>query len=222
MSTEVLLPVLAPTDTAGAGASGEREQLVRRARLLASGGLCWHFVEAAVAVGAGVLAGSVALVGFGADSLIEAAAGVVVLWLMAGERSESPRAERLAQQLVAASFVLLAGYIGLQAVRDLLLGHHAGTSWAGIGLAAVTLVTMPPLAAAKRRVGERLGSSAATSESRQTALCAYLSAGLLVGLLANALLGWWWADPVVALGIGAVALREAHEAWRGEVCDCCA
>jgi divalent metal cation (Fe/Co/Zn/Cd) transporter len=184
--------------------------------------LSWHFVEAAVAVGAGVFAGSVALIGFGVDSLIEAAAGVVVLWLMVGGRSESPRAERAAQQLIAASFVVLVGYVGVQAVRALALGHHAGTSWPGVGLAAVTLVTMPPLAAAKRRVGERLGSSAATSESRQTALCAYLSAGLLVGLLANALLGWWWADPVVALGIGAVALREAREAWRGEVCDCCA
>ena len=222
MSPEVLLPVLPPTATADAGASAEREQLIRRARLLASGGLCWHFVEAAVAVGAGVLASSVALVGFGADSLIEAAAGVVVLWLMAGGRSESPRAERAAQRLIAASFVLLAGYVGIQAVRELLLGHHAGTSWAGVGLAAVTLAAMPPLTAAKRRVGEQLGSSATTSESRQTALCAYLSAGLFVGLLANALLGWWWADPVVALGIGAVALREAHEAWRGEVCGCCA
>jgi divalent metal cation (Fe/Co/Zn/Cd) transporter len=224
VSPEVLLPVLPPAAaaTAAAGASAEREQLVRRARLLASGGLCWHFVEAAVAVVAGVLAGSVALVGFGADSLIEAAAGVIVLWLMAGGRSESPRAERLAQRLIAASFVVLAGYVGVQAFRDLLLSHHAGTSWAGVGLAAVTMVTMPPLATAKRRVAERLGSSATTSESRQTALCAYLSAGLLAGLLANTLLGWWWADSVVALGIGAVAVREAHEAWRGEVCDCCA
>jgi divalent metal cation (Fe/Co/Zn/Cd) transporter len=194
---------------------------VRRARLLAWLGLGWHFVEAAVAVGAGVVAGSVALVGFGADSLIEAGAGVVVLWLMAGGRSASARAERVAQQLIAASFVLLAGYVGVQAVRDLVLSHHPGASWVGVGLAVVTLATMPPLAAAKRRVGQQLGSSATTSESRQTMLCAYLSAGLLAGLLANALVGWWWADPLVALCIGAVALREARQAWRGEACDCC-
>jgi divalent metal cation (Fe/Co/Zn/Cd) transporter len=178
--------------------------------------------EAAVAIGAGAVAGSVALVGFGADSLIEAAAGLVVLWLMTGGRSASERAERRAQQLIAASFLLLAAYVGVEAVRDLLGGHHPGASWVGVGLAIVTLAAMPPLAAAKRRVGQRLGSSATASESRQTMLCAYLSAGLLAGLLANAVAGWWWADPIVALGIGAVALREARSAWRGESCDCCA
>jgi divalent metal cation (Fe/Co/Zn/Cd) transporter len=178
-------------------------------------------VEAFVAIAAGVVAGSVALIGFGADSLIEAAAGIVVLWLMAGSRSSSPRAERIAQQLIAASFVLLAAYVGIQATRDLVLGHHPDASWVGIGLAVVTLATMPALAAAKRRVGHQLNSSATMSESRQTMLCAYLSAGLLVGLLANAVAEWWWADPVVALGIGAVAVREARDAWRGEACDCC-
>jgi len=195
---------------------------VRRARLLAWFGLGWHAVEAAVAIAAGAVAGSVALVGFGADSLIEAAAGVVVLWLMTGDRASSQRAERRAQQLIAASFVLLAAYVGVEALRDLLGGHHPEPSWVGVGLAVVTLAVMPPLASAKRRVGERLGSSATASESRQTMLCASLSAGLLVGLLVHDLLGWWWADPVVALGIGAVALREAREAWRGEMCDCCA
>jgi divalent metal cation (Fe/Co/Zn/Cd) transporter len=200
----------------------EYERLVRRARLLAWMGLGWHVAEAAVAVVAGVAAGSVALVGFGADSLIEAAAGLVVLWLMTGARSASERAERRAQQLIAASFLLLATYVGVEAVRDLLGGHHPEVSWVGVGLAIVTLAAMPPLAAAKRRVGERLGSSATASESRQTLLCAYLSAGLLAGLLANAVAGWWWADPIVALGIGVVALREARGAWRGEACDCCA
>jgi divalent metal cation (Fe/Co/Zn/Cd) transporter len=200
----------------------EHERLVRRARRLAWAGLGWHVAEAAVAVAAGVVAGSVALVGFGADSLIEAAAGLVVLWLMTGGRSASDRAERRAQQLIAASFLLLAAYVGVEAVRDLLGGHHPQASWVGVGLAIVTLAVMPPLAGAKRRVGERLGSSATASESRQTMLCAYLSAGLLAGLLANAVAGWWWADPIVALGIGAVALREAREAWRGETCECCA
>jgi divalent metal cation (Fe/Co/Zn/Cd) transporter len=200
----------------------EHERLLRRARRLAWAGLGWHVAEAAVAAGAGIAAGSVALIGFGADSLIEAAAGLVVLWLMTGGRSASEHAERRAQQFIAASFVLLAAYVGVEAVRDLLGGDRPGVSWVGVGLAVVTLAAMPPLASAKRRVGERLGSSATASESRQTMLCAYLSAGLLVGLLANAVLGWWWADPLVALGIGAVALREARQAWRGESCDCCA
>lgn len=200
---------------------GERGRLVRRAQTLAWIGLAWHAVEAGVAIAAGVVAGSVALVGFGADSLIEAAAGIVVLWLMAGGRSSSPRAERVAQQLIAASFVILAAYVGVQATRDLVLGHHPDASWVGIGLSVVTLATMPVLAAAKRRVGHQLNSPATMSESRQTMICAYLSAGLLVGLLANAVAGWWWADPVVALGIGAVAVREARDAWRGETCDCC-
>jgi divalent metal cation (Fe/Co/Zn/Cd) transporter len=189
--------------------------------LLARVSLAWHFVEAGVAVGAGVIASSVALIGFGADSLIEAAAGLIVLWLMTGHRSESPTAERRAQQLIAASFVLLAVYVVAAAGRDFVGDHHPAVSWVGIGLAAVTLFTMPPLAAAKRRLGRVLDSSATTSESRQTMLCAYLSAGLLVGLSANAVAGWWWADPAVALAIGGVALREAREAWRGCSCDCC-
>ena len=212
-----VLPVAPAVRPAG------HERLVRRARRLAWVGLGWHVAEAAVAIGAGVVAGSVALVGFGADSLIEAAAGLVVCVVddrrPLGSREQ---AERRAQQLIAASFLLLAAYVGVEATRDLLGGHHPGASWVGVGLAIVTLAAMPPLAAAKHRVGERLGSSATASESRQTMLCAYLSAGLLAGLLANALAGWWWADPIVALGIGAVALREARTAWRGESCDCCA
>jgi divalent metal cation (Fe/Co/Zn/Cd) transporter len=196
--------------------------LVRRARFLAWLGLGWHVVEAAVAIGAGVVAGSVALVGFGVDSLIEAFAGVVVIWLMADSRAASPVAERRAQQLIAVSFAVLAAYIGVEAVRDLVAGHHPESSWVGIGLAAVTLATMPPLAHAKRRVAEQLGSSATASESRQTMLCAYLSAALLIGLLANAALGWWWADPLTALAIAGVAVREGRDAWRGESCSCCA
>ena len=196
--------------------------LVRRARALALLGLAWHLVEAAIAITAGVVAGSVALVGFGADSLIEAFAGIVVIWLMAESRAASPVAELRAQRLIAASFAVLAAYIGVEAVRDLVAGHHPESSWVGIGLAAVTLATMPPLAHAKRRVAEQLGSSATASESRQTMLCAYLSAALLVGLLANAALGWWWADPVTALVIAGVAVREGRDAWRGESCSCCA
>ena len=197
-------------------------RFVRRARLLAWVGLGWHLVEAAVAIAAGLAAGSVALIGFGADSLIEASAGIVILWLVGAGRSADPAAERDAQKLVAASFVCLAAYVFAEALRDLIGGHHPDGSWVGIGLSVVTLASMPPLAAAKRRVAEQLHSSAMASESRQTMLCAYLSAGLLAGLLANAALGWWWADPLVAVGIGAVALREARDAWSGESCGCCA
>jgi divalent metal cation (Fe/Co/Zn/Cd) transporter len=184
-------------------------------------GLAWHALEAAVAIAAGVVAGSIALVGFGADSVIEAGAGLVVLWLVTGERLSSHHAERRAQQLIAASFLLLAGYVTIESARDLLGGHHPSASWAGIGLCVVTLIAMPPLAAAKQRVGTALGSSATASESRHTMLCAYLSAALLVGLLSNAVAGWWWADPAVALLIGAVALREARDAWRDDSCGCC-
>jgi divalent metal cation (Fe/Co/Zn/Cd) transporter len=184
-------------------------------------GLGWHVLEAAVAVFAGVVAGSVALIGFGADSVIEAAAGLVVLRLLTGERVSSAYAERRAQQLIAVSFVLLAAYVTIESARDLLGGHHPSASWVGVGLSAVTLAAMPPLAAAKRRAATALGSSAAASESRQTMLCAYLSAALLTGLLANAIAGWWWADPTVALLIGAVAAHEAREAWRGNSCTCC-
>jgi divalent metal cation (Fe/Co/Zn/Cd) transporter len=136
--------------------------------------------------------------------------------------SASASAERRAQQLIAVSFAVLVGYIGVEALRDIVDGHHPDVSWVGIALSIVTLVTMPSLARAKRRVGDQLGSSATASESRQTMLCAYLSAALLVGLIANAALGWWWADPAVALVIAAVAGREARDAWRGDACSCCA
>src|SRR4051812_5785710 len=205
-----------------AAPAAPRQALVRRARGLAWLGLGWHVIEAAVAIAAGIAAASPALIGFGADSLIEAAAGVVVLWLMAGGRSAASASERRARQLIAASFALLAGYIAFEAVGDPVGGHQPDASWVGIGLSIVTLATMPPLAAAKRRVGEQLGSHATTSESRQTMLCAYLSAALLAGLLANAVAGWWWADPIAALVIAAVAVREARDAWRGDDCGCCA
>jgi divalent metal cation (Fe/Co/Zn/Cd) transporter len=213
------LPTLAVSRISLGGS--ERRALLGRARRLTHLGLAWHALEAAVAIGAGVVAGSIALVGFGADSVIEAGAGLVVLWLVTGGRSGTGRAERRAQQLVAASFVLLALYVTVESVRDLLGGHHPAVSWVGVGLSVVTLAAMPPLAAAKRRVGTALGSSATASESRQTMLCAYLSGALLVGLLANAIAGWWWADPVAALVIGAVALREARVASSGESCECC-
>jgi divalent metal cation (Fe/Co/Zn/Cd) transporter len=221
MRAEPRLPVLPMAPVPEAPVPAQRARFVHRARQLAWVGLGWHLIEAAVALAAGVAAGSVALIGFGADSLIEAAAGIVVLWLMASTRSSSATAERRAQQLIAASFLVLAAYIGIEAIRDLAGSHRPDASRVGIMLAVVTLATMPPLAAAKRRVGNQLGSSATTSESRQTMLCAYLSGALLIGLLANAALGWWWADPFVALAIAATATREARDSWRGNACACC-
>jgi divalent metal cation (Fe/Co/Zn/Cd) transporter len=199
----------------------ERQRLVRRARLLAWGGNVWHAVEFGIAVGAGIAAGSVALVGFGGDSLVEALAALIILWRFAERRSHSEHAERRAQQLIAASYALLVAYILVESIRTLLGGHHPGVSWVGVGLAAFTAPTMPLLALAKRRVGHRLGSAATVSEAAQNQLCAYLSIALLAGLLANALAGWWWADPVAALVIAGVAAREGIESWRGESCDCC-
>jgi divalent metal cation (Fe/Co/Zn/Cd) transporter len=216
MSTRSL-PMIQPASLR----SGQRARLERRARLLAWGGIAWHFIEFGIALVAGIAAGSIALIGFGADSLIEALAGFVVLWLFTGRRIGSPTAERTAQRLIAASFLILAVYIGVEALRSLIGGHEPDASWVGIGLAAFTAPTMPLLAIAKRRIGTQLHSSATVKEASQTQLCAYLSIALLVGLGANALFGWWWADPATGLVIAAVALREARESWRGDACDCC-
>ena len=199
----------------------ERARLLRRARMLAWAGIAWHVVEFAIALGAGLAAGSIALVGFGLDSAIEAAAGLVVVWLFATRRASSASAERRAQQLIAASFFVLAAYLGAEAAHSLVAGHEPGASWPGIALAAVTAPTMPLLARLKTRLGRQLGSQAAVSEGAQTMLCAYLSVALLLGLGANALLGWWWADPVTALAIAGVALREGLGSWRGEADACC-
>ncbi|HEX6121836.1 MAG TPA: cation transporter [Ktedonobacterales bacterium] len=206
------------TDAVQLEAPDERAGWIRRAQLLAGLGVGWHVIEAGVAVIAGLLAGSIALVGFGADSVVEALAGFIVLWRFAAARASSEEAERRAQRLIAVSFFLIAAYVGVEAMRHLLGGEIPRASWLGIGLAAVTTMTMPLLARAKARVGARLGSAATTSEGRQNVLCAYLSVALLVGLGANALLGWWWADPLAALAVVGVAIKEGWEAWRGDSC----
>jgi divalent metal cation (Fe/Co/Zn/Cd) transporter len=198
--------------------SPERERHERTARLLAWGGIAYHLVEFAIALGAGIAASSIALIGFGADSLIEALAGFVVLWLFTGARIGSDHAEWRAQQMVAASFFILAAYVGIESVRTLAGGHHPDASWLGIGLAAFTTMTMPLLARIKRRVGHQLGSAATVKEASQTQLCAYLSIALLIGLVLNAAAGLWWADPAAALFIAAVAVKEGRESWRGEGC----
>jgi divalent metal cation (Fe/Co/Zn/Cd) transporter len=160
-------------------------------------------------------------VAFGVDSLIEVFAGLVVIWLFTGRRPHSESAERRAQQLIAGSFFVLAAYVSVEAVRTIFGSDHPATSWVGIALAAFTAATMPLLAAAKRRVGNQLHSSATVKEGAQNLICAYLSVALLVGLGLNALVGWWWADPAAAFVIAAVAAREGVESWRGNTCDCC-
>ena len=198
-----------------------RARLQHRARRLAWAGNLWHVAEFAIAVGAGIGAGSIALVGFGIDSLIEVLAGSVVVWRFTGRRLHSEIAERQAQRVIAISFLLLAAYVTVESLRTLTGPEHPGTSWVGIALALVTAPTMPLLARAKRRVGLELGSDATVSEGMQNLLCAYLSVALLVGLGANAVAGWWWADPLAALVIAFVAAREGLESWRGRGCGVC-
>jgi len=174
--------------------------------------------EGVLAVVAGVLAGSIALIGFGIDSAIEGLASVVIIWRFWGARALSEHAERRAQKLVAVQFFILAPYVAVEAVRALVTGHEADVTWLGIGLTVASAALMPFFALAKRRVGRALGSSATVSEGAQNMLCAYLSAAVLAGLLGNALAGLWWLDPIAALFIAYVAVREGLEAWRGEGC----
>jgi divalent metal cation (Fe/Co/Zn/Cd) transporter len=174
-----------------------------------------------VAVGAGVAAGSIALVGFGADSLIEVFSGFVIAWLFSGGRGGSAEAERRARRLIAISYFVLTGYIAAASLRDIIGGHHPAPSWIGIALASVAAVIMPILARAKRRVGARLGSAATVAEAKQNQICAYLSIALLTGLLANALFGWWWADPAAALVLAGIAAHEGKEAWSDNEPSCC-
>jgi len=194
----------------------EKRALERRARLLALATIGWNLVEAVVAITAGAVAGSSALIGFGLDSTVEVGAAAVALWYLAGVDEER---EHRALRMIGVSFFALAAYIVFDAGRDLLTGADPDTSAVGIVLAALSLLVMPLLAAAKRRTGQRLGSRALVAESAETQLCAYLSAILLVGLVLRATVGWTWADPLAALGIAVLAAREGREAWKGE--DCC-
>jgi divalent metal cation (Fe/Co/Zn/Cd) transporter len=176
--------------------------------------------EGAIAITAAMLAGSVALLGFGLDSVIEGLASIIVIWRFTGTRRLSKHSELRAQRLVAITFFLLAPYITQDAVRTLINGERPGTSWLGIGLSISSIIVMPLLGKAKQAIGRRLGSGATAGEGTQNMLCAYLAAGVLTGLALNAAFGLWWADPSVALGIGALALSEGRKTWRGE--DCCA
>ena len=206
--------------TAAALPGAERERLVRYAKLLAWSSLVWMTVEGAIAVVAGISAGSIALIGFGIDSAIEGTASVVIIWRFWGNRALSETAERRAQKLVAVQFFILAPYVAVESVRALVTGHEAETSWLGIGLTIVSAALMPAFGIAKRRVGAQLGSAATAAEGTQNMLCAYLSLAVLAGLLGTALVGWWWLDPLAGLFIAYVAVREGREAWRGEECGC--
>lgn len=191
-------------------------RLGRRAQLLAAASVSYNLVEAVVAISAGMVAGSVALVGFGLDSVVEVSSGLVILWQFRHRLPESR--ERQALRLLAFSFFALAAYVGVESVRALLLGTEADASPIGIGLAIASLLVMPFLSWAQRRTGKELGSNAVVADGTQTLLCTYLSAVLLAGLVLNATLGWSWADPLAGLAIAAVAVREGLEAWRGEGC----
>ena len=202
MTTETLDPILV------------RNENVRRGRNLEYFAIGWNSLEAVVAVGAGVFAASIALVGFGFDSVIESLSGAVLLWrLFAGEHRE-----QLALRLVGVSFLLLATYVAFDAGKSLLYREPPEASYIGIGLAFLSLIVMPVLARAKRRVAANLNSRALEADSRRTDICAYLSAILLVGLGLNALFGWWWADPVAGLVMIPIIAKEGIEALRGETC----
>lgn len=198
---------LTPTDRARFG---------KRAQMLAGASVAYNAAEAVIAITAGVMAGSVALIGFGLDSVVEVSSGLIIVWQFRHKMPETR--EKQALRLMALSFFALAAYVTFESVRALLGDHDPDPSMVGIALAAASLLVMPFLSWAQRRTGRALGSNAVVADSTQTLLCTYLSAVLLVGLVLNATLGWSWADPTAGLIIAAVAIREGREAWRGEAC----
>jgi divalent metal cation (Fe/Co/Zn/Cd) transporter len=197
-----------------------RARGLQQGRLLEYLTIGWNMLEGLVAVGAGLIAGSAALIGFGLDSFIESLSGGALLWRL-GSDEDSGRRETLALRLVGASFIILAAYVAFDAAKALVLREPPESSYVGIALSALSLIVMPLLARAKRRVAADLGSRALVADSRQTDICAYLSAILLAGLALNALAGWWWADAVAALVMVPIIAREGVEALRGETCGGC-
>jgi divalent metal cation (Fe/Co/Zn/Cd) transporter len=200
--------------------STEWHAAARRARQLSWLSLAWMGVEGAVAITAGILAGSIALLSFGLDSAIEGFASLVIVWRFTGSRLLSHTAEERAQKLVAIQFFLLAPYVAFEALHKLVTDEQPQMSWLGIALVTSSLIGMPFLGISKRRLADKLGSVATRGEGTQNLLCAYLAAAVLVGLLGNTLLGLWWLDPAAALVVAAVAVKEGHQSWRGE--GCCA
>jgi divalent metal cation (Fe/Co/Zn/Cd) transporter len=215
---ETALPTLRTVPSERSEPSADWLSTARQARLLSWLSLAWMGAEGAIAITAGVLAGSIALIGFGVDSAIEGAASLVIVWRFTGHRLLSHAAERRAQKLVAVQFFLLAPYVGFEAVQHLVTGHEPEVSVIGMVLTATSLVGMPFLGIAKQRLARTLGSSATRGEGAQNLLCAYLAGGVFLGLAGNALFGWWWLDPIAALLIAAAAVREGLETWSGEAC----
>jgi len=194
----------------------DRRRYGRRAQLLAGASVAYNVVEAIIAISAGIVAGSVALIGFGLDSIVEVSSGLIILWQFRHPLPESR--EKTALRLMAFSFFGLAAYVAFESMRALATGHEPESSAVGIVLASLSLIIMPFLSWAQRRTGRALGSNAVVADSTQTLLCTYLSAVLLAGLVLNATLGWSWADPIAGLVIAVVAVKEGRDAWRGEGC----
>lgn len=193
-----------------------RRSLGRRAQLLAGASVTYNLLEGVIAIAAGMVATSSALVSFGLDSAVEVASGLIILWQFRHPMPESR--EHRARRLIAVLFFALAVYVAYESIATLVAGHHADVSVVGILLACVSVVVMPLLSWGQRRTGRELSSGAVVADSVQTLLCTYLSGVLLVGLLGNALFGWWWLDPIAAIAIAAVAVREGIETWRGDDC----
>ena len=195
-------------------------QAAKRVRQLSWLSLVWMGAEGTIAILAGILAGSIALIGFGIDSAIEGFASAIIIWRFTGWRLHSEAAEQRAQKLVAIQFFLLAPYVTVEALHKLITGEEPSTSWLGMALTASSVIGMPLLGITKRRLAAQLGSAATKGEGNQNLLCAYLAGAVLIGLAGNALFGLWWLDPIAALFIAGVAVREGRETWRGE--GCCA
>jgi divalent metal cation (Fe/Co/Zn/Cd) transporter len=200
--------------------SASRATDARKGRRLEYFTLGWNLIEAVVGIGAGVIAGSIALIGFGVDSIIESLSGASLLWRLQSHEADEKR-EQLALKLVGISFFVLAAYVAADAVKTLVQQEAPHASIVGVCLAAVSIVVMPLLARAKRGVAARLNSRALVADSRQTDLCAYLSGILFVGLILNALFGWWWGDSIAAILMVPIIMREGIEAFKGDVCDNC-
>jgi divalent metal cation (Fe/Co/Zn/Cd) transporter len=223
MSAPIELPLAAGGSPAAARpvapiSAARYRELAARVRWLSWLSLGVMSVEGIVAIAAGIMAGSIALVGFGLDSAIEGFASAIIIWRFTGSRVMSQAAEHRAQKLVAIQFFVLAPYVGLESVRALVGAEHPEVSALGMALAVFSLVTMPLLGIAKQRIAEQIGSAATKGEGRQNVLCAYLAGALLIGLAGNAIAGAWWLDPVVGLLIAGVAVKEGREAWQGEGC----
>jgi len=190
---------------------GEMSRLLRRGFWLEYASMAWMTVEAAVAIVSGIIASSIALIGFGLDSVIEFFSAAVVVWQLHGAVSEER--ETRALRLIGGTFFALAAYLAIESITDLVSQHRPGQSVAGIAVTAAALVVMPLLALAKRRTGQQLGNQALIADAAESAFCAFTSAAALIGIGLNAWLGWWWADPAAALVIAGLAVREGTEAW---------